>query len=86
MDVNCYYCDYYDEEQDCCINGYFSDNECSKEESEVRKMRSITLYAESGYADYYKTIKVPDDTTDEELDEMAQEFMNDHICYGWSEN
>ena len=34
MDVNCYYCDYYDEEQDCCINGYFSDNECSEYESE----------------------------------------------------
>ena len=34
MDVNCYYCDYYDEEQDCCINGYFSDNECSEWESE----------------------------------------------------
>ena len=49
-------------------------------------MRSITLYAESGYADYYKTIEVPDNTTDEELNEMAQEFMNDHICYGWSEN
>ena len=51
-------------------------------------MKSITLYVESGYssADYYETIEVPDDTTDEELDEMAQEFMNDHICYGWSEN
>ena len=34
MDVNCYYCDYYDEEQDCCINGYFSDSECSECESE----------------------------------------------------
>ena len=49
-------------------------------------MKSITLYVESGYADYYKTIEVPDNTTDEELDEMAQEFMNDYICYGWSEN
>ena len=50
-------------------------------------MRNITLYAESGYLGAYdETIEVPDDTTDEELDEMAQEFMNDHICYGWSEN
>ena len=51
-------------------------------------MRNITLYVETGYVggDDYETIEVPDDTTDEELDEMAQEFMNDHICYGWSEN
>ena len=51
-------------------------------------MRSVTLYVESGYvsADYYETIEVPDDTTDEELDEMAQDFMNYHIEWGWSEN
>ena len=51
-------------------------------------MRSITLYVESDYvgADHYETIEVPDNTTDEELNEMAQAFMNDHICYGWSEN
>lgn len=51
-------------------------------------MRSITLYVESGYVggDYYETIEVPDDTTDEELNEMAQDFMNDHIGWGWSEN
>ena len=49
-------------------------------------MRSITLYAESGYADYYETIEVPDDTTKEELDEMAQEFRNNHIEWGWFEN
>lgn len=51
-------------------------------------MRSITLWVESGYvgADHYETIEVPDDTTDEELDEMALEFMNDRIGYGWSEN
>ena len=51
-------------------------------------MRNITLYVESDYvgADDYETIEVPDDTTDEELDEMAQGFMNDHICYGWFEN
>ena len=51
-------------------------------------MKSITLYVESGYssADYYETIEVPDDTTDEELDEMAQEFRNNHIEWGWFEN
>ena len=51
-------------------------------------MKSITLYVESGYsnADYYETIEVPDDTTDEELDEMAQQLMNDHIKWGWFEN
>ena len=51
-------------------------------------MRSVTLYVESGYssADYYETIEVPDDTTKEELDEMAQEFRNNHIEWGWFEN
>ena len=49
-------------------------------------MKSITLYVESGYADYYKTIEVPDDTTNEELDEMAQEFRNNHIEWGWFED
>ena len=49
-------------------------------------MKSITLYVESGYADYYKTIEVPDDTTNEELDEMAQEFRNNYIEWGWFEN
>ena len=34
MDVNCYYCDYYDEEQDCYINGYFSASECGDCERE----------------------------------------------------
>ena len=51
-------------------------------------MKSITLYVESGYssADYYETIEVPDNTTDKELNEMAQEFLEEHISYGWSEN
>lgn len=51
-------------------------------------MKSITLYVESGYScdDYYETIEVPDDTTDEELDEIAQEFRNNHIEWGWFEN
>ena len=51
-------------------------------------MKSIILYVESGYssADYYETIEVPDGTTDEELDEMAQEFRNNHIEWGWFEN
>ena len=51
-------------------------------------MRSITLYVDTGFVggDSYEDIEVPDDTTDEELDEMAQEFMNDHISYGWTEN
>ena len=51
-------------------------------------MRSVTLYVENEYvgADYYKTIEVPDDTTDDEINEMAQDFMNYHIKWGWSEN
>ena len=51
-------------------------------------MRSITLYVETGFVggDYYETIEVPDNTTDEELNEMSQEFMEEHISYGWSEN
>ena len=51
-------------------------------------MRSVTLYVESEYvgANHYKTIEVPDNTTDEELMEKAQEFMEEHISYGWSES
>ena len=51
-------------------------------------MRSITLYVETGFVggDSYETIKVPDNTTDEELNEMSQEFMEEHISYGWAEN
>ena len=51
-------------------------------------MRSITLYVETGFlgGDSYEDIEVPDNITDEELMEMAQEFMEEHISYGWSEN
>ena len=51
-------------------------------------MRSITLYVDTGFAcgDYYEDIEVPDNTTDEELNEMAQAFMEEYISYGWSEN
>lgn len=51
-------------------------------------MRSITLYVETGFVggDSYETIEVSDNTTDEELMEIAHEFMEEHISYGWSEN
>ena len=51
-------------------------------------MRSITLYVETEFigGDNYETIEVPDNTTDEELNEMSQEFMEEHVSYGWSEN
>ena len=51
-------------------------------------MRSITLYVETGFVggDYHETIEVPDDTTDEELMEIAQEFMQEYVSYGWTEN
>ena len=51
-------------------------------------MRSITLYVETGFVgcDSYEDIEVPDNTTDEELMEMAQAFLEEQISYGWSEN
>ena len=51
-------------------------------------MRSITLYVETGFVggEYNETIEVPDDTTDEELMEIAQEFMQEYVSYGWTEN
>ena len=51
-------------------------------------MRRITLYVETGFVggDYCETIAVPDDTTDEELMEIAQEFMQENVSYGWTEN
>ena len=30
-------------------------------------------------------IEVSDDITDEELDEVAEEYMFEHIDYGWKE-
>ena len=51
-------------------------------------MRSITLYVETGFVgcDSYEDIEVPDNTTDEELMEMAQAFLEENISYGWTEN
>ena len=51
-------------------------------------MRSITLYVDTGVVcgDHYEDIEVPDNTTDEELNEIAQEFMEEYVSYGWTEN
>ena len=45
----------------------------------------IRLWIETGYvgADYDEIIEVPDDTTDEELWEYAEDFVWEKISHGW---
>lgn len=51
-------------------------------------MRKITLYISTGFvgADYETVVEVPDDIDDGELCDMAEDFMHDHIDYGWYED
>ena len=50
-------------------------------------MREIKLWVETGFcgACHEETIKVDDDCTNEELDELAKEFLYESISYGWEE-
>ena len=51
-------------------------------------MRKITFYVATGFvgANYEIVVEVPDDIEDSELCEMAEDFMHDHIDYGWYED
>lgn len=50
-------------------------------------MRKIKLWVGTGFinAEHTDFIEVEDDITEEELDKIAEEFMWEHICCGWSE-
>lgn len=50
-------------------------------------MRKIKLWVETGIVggEHEDIIEVEDDTTEEELNEMALEFMWGYVQYGWSE-
>lgn len=50
-------------------------------------MKKITFYISTDFgADYEIVEEVPDDIGDSELCEMAEDFMHDHIDYGWYED
>lgn len=51
-------------------------------------MRKITLYISTGFvgADYETVVEVPDDIDDGELCDMAEDFLHNHIDYGWFED
>ena len=48
-------------------------------------MRKVKLYVETGFVSckHEEVVEVEDDITDEELDEMVQDFKNDCISCGW---
>ena len=50
-------------------------------------MKKITFYIETGFvgARYEVTEEFDDDIKASELDEFAEDFLNDHIHYGWFE-
>lgn len=50
-------------------------------------MRKIKFYVEAGYcgANYSEVIEVDDNTTDDELNSMAFDYMQNYIGYGWEE-
>lgn len=50
-------------------------------------MRKIKVYVNTGFvnAKHEETFEVEDDTTDEELDEMVEDFLNNCIEYGYYE-
>lgn len=50
-------------------------------------MRKIKLWVETGFvnAEHTDFIEVEDDTTEEELNELAEQFMRESIECGWSE-
>lgn len=49
-------------------------------------MKKIKLWVETGFvgATHEEIIEVDDDTTEEEIDEIALEFLHNCIEYGWS--
>ena len=50
-------------------------------------MKKITFYIDTGFvgACYEVTEGFDDDVRESELDEFAEDFLNDHISYGWFE-
>ena len=50
-------------------------------------MKKITFYIETGFigAHYEVTEEFDDDIEESELNELVEDFLNDHIRYGWFE-
>lgn len=50
-------------------------------------MRKVLLWIDTGIVgcDFRETVEVPNETTHEELNDMAQKYMEQHIEYGWQE-
>ena len=48
-------------------------------------MRTITVYVTTGYAgaENTETFEVPDDMSDEEISEIAQEYIQEMTDSGW---
>lgn len=50
-------------------------------------MREIKLWVETGFynACHEEVIEVDDDYTDEDLDGIARDYMEENISFGWEE-
>ena len=50
-------------------------------------MRTIYMYLSIGFptADHRDEMEVEDDTTDDEIDQMVQEWTANYIEFGWSD-
>ena len=50
-------------------------------------MRTIYLHLDIGFAgaSHKDKIEVEDDTSDEEIDDICEEWANNYIDYGWSD-
>lgn len=50
-------------------------------------MKKIKLFVDTGWAgcDHEEIVEVNDNITEEELDEMAEDFRSECISYGWCE-
>ena len=50
-------------------------------------MRKIKAYLSIGFVnDQTITFEVEDNATDEEIEDMVQDWANEHIDYGWYED
>lgn len=51
-------------------------------------MRKIKLFVDTGYpgCEHEEIVEVDDNITDDELEEMAEDFMRENISCGWCED
>jgi len=50
-------------------------------------MRKVKLWIDTGYvgANYEEVIEVEDDCSEEELEEIAKDYLYNYIYFGWYE-